>query len=106
MLHIIDEQTHNSACRWVRNGVSAKEAWKHLRIGWLDTYLGTPDHLRVDAGKQFVAKEFLESYSATGITINQVPIESPNSMPIVERVCISETECGHSLLLVRGEWPQ
>ena len=51
---------------------------------WIDTYLGPPDIIVHDAGKNFMSKEF-KSYATTmGITTKAAPVEAHNSVGIVE----------------------
>lgn len=64
---------------------TAEATWKALLRCWSRLYLGPPDYLRIDQGSNFVAREFLESAEADGITVLQAPIESPSTMSHVER---------------------
>ena len=57
ILHVVDEATRFQAARWLSN-VSAKHTWDTLRLCWIDVYLGPPDYIHHDAGKNFVSKEF------------------------------------------------
>ena len=57
VLHIVDEATRFQAGRWLKD-ISARHIWDQLRSCWIDTYLGPPDLISADAGKQFMAKEF------------------------------------------------
>jgi hypothetical protein len=52
---------------------------------WIDTYLGPPDQIIADAGKQFTAKEFAQLANTMGTKVKIVPIEAHNSVGIVER---------------------
>jgi hypothetical protein len=52
---------------------------------WIDTYLGPPDHIVSDAGKNFVSKEFKKYADIIGIRTRAVPVEAYNSIEIVER---------------------
>ena len=84
MFHVVDKATHYSAAMFMRR-MTAEETRKCLLRCWIRTYLGPPDHLRVDQGSNFVAKQFLDSAEAEGITVLEAPIESPNTMSHVER---------------------
>jgi post-segregation antitoxin (ccd killing protein) len=57
VLHIVDEGTRYQAGRWLQN-ISAKHTWDALKACWIDTYLGPPDQITADAGKNFISKEF------------------------------------------------
>ena len=54
-------------------------------MGWIDIYLGPPDQIVVDAGKQFTSKEFSQYVNTLGTKIKIVPVEAHNSVGIVER---------------------
>lgn len=49
------------------NNISAKHAWDLLRMCWIDTYIGPPEYVGHDAGK------------------NSVPVEAHRSVGLVER---------------------
>jgi hypothetical protein len=57
LLHIVDEATRFQAARWLQN-ISAKHTWDILRLCWIDVYVGPPDLLIHDAGKNFTSQEF------------------------------------------------
>ncbi|KAI1003495.1 hypothetical protein K3495_g4719, partial [Podosphaera aphanis] len=84
LLHIVDEGTRFQAGRWLRN-LTAKHTWDTLRACWIDTYLGPPDLITHDAGKNFVSTEFEQFAINVGSTTNAVPVEAHNSIGIVER---------------------
>jgi hypothetical protein len=84
VLHIIDEGTRYQAGRWLQN-ISALHTWDTLKQYWIDTYLGPPDQIVADAGKQFTSKEFAQLANAMGTKVKIVPVEAHNSVGIVER---------------------
>lgn len=84
VLHIVDESTRYQAARWLRD-VSAKHTWDTLRLCWIDVYLGPPDYILHDAGKNFVSREFRQLASSVAITTKSVPVEAHWSIGIVER---------------------
>ena len=75
ILHIIDEATRFQAARWLQN-ISAKHTWDVLRACWIDTYIGPPDHITHDAGKNFVSKEFTGYANSIAISTKSVPVEA------------------------------
>ena len=83
VLHIIDEATHYNAARWLSN-LSAKTTWDTLRMAWIDSYLGPPDFIITDAGKNFISKEFSQLATSLGTTIVSVPVEAHWSIGAVE----------------------
>lgn len=84
VLHIVDESTRFSAGKFLQN-ISAKHTWEVLKMCWIDTYLGPPDLITTDAGKNFVSKEFKEYTGTMGIRVKTVPVEAHNSIGMVER---------------------
>ena len=84
VLHLVDEATRFQAGRWLKN-VSAQHVWDQLRFCWIDTYLGPPDLVTADAGKQFMAKEFKQYAANMGIIIKNAPVEAHHSIGMVER---------------------
>lgn len=84
LLHIVDEGTRFQAGKWLQD-ISAKHTWDILRTCWIDTYLGPPDLITHDAGKNFISNEFKQYASVMGITTKGVPVEAHNSIGMVER---------------------
>lgn len=99
--HIIDEATRYNAARWLPN-LSAKTTWDTLRMAWIDTYLGPPDFIVTDAGKNFVSKEFSQFTTALGTTTVSVPVEAHWSIGAVERY---HAVLRRAYLIVRDEIP-
>jgi hypothetical protein len=52
---------------------------------WIDTYLGPPDLVAHNAGKNFISKEFKQYANTMGIRTKAVPVEAHNSIGMVER---------------------
>ena len=52
---------------------------------WIDSYLGPPDLITHNAGKNFVSKEFVQYTATIGIGTKVVLVEAYNSIRIVER---------------------
>ena len=84
VLHVVDEATHYSAARWLKNHTS-QEVWRALLNCWIYVYAGPPDFLRVDQGSNFVSREFKSSVDTSGITLLEAPVECPNTMSHAER---------------------
>jgi hypothetical protein len=84
LLHVVDKGTCFQAGRWLQN-INAKHTWEVLQMCWIDIYLGPPDLITSDAGKNFVSKEFKEYANTMGICTKAVPVEAHNSIGIVER---------------------
>ena len=51
----------------------------------IDIYLGPPDLIISDTGKNFINKEFKEYANTMGIYIKAVPVEAHNSISIVKQ---------------------
>jgi transposase InsO family protein len=84
VLHVVDEATGYQAGRFLTN-ISAKHTWDALRACWIDVYLGPPDEIVTDAGKNFVSKEFQQHATAMGVTLKTIPVEAHHSIGKVER---------------------
>lgn len=52
---------------------------------WLDVYLGPLDIIVHDAGKNFIASEFQANADMLHIGTKSIPVESANSMKVVDR---------------------
>ena len=65
--------------------MSARNAWDTLRLCWIDVYLGPPDQIVHDAGKNFSSAEFRQQTKAMAIEVKEVPVEAHNSIGKVER---------------------
>lgn len=83
VLHIVEEATHLTAAGFL-NDTSSEEVWRVFVRLWIRTYLGPPDHLRVDQGSNLVSARFRGSATAEGIFVLQVPVECPTKMTHVE----------------------
>lgn len=84
VLHIIDEATRFQAARFLRD-ISTKTTWDALRLCWIDTYIGPPDLITHDAGKNFISREFRQNAKAMSISTKAVPVEAHWSIGILER---------------------
>jgi len=52
---------------------------------WINSYLGPPDLITIDARKNFVSKEFKHYTATIGVTIKSVLVKSHKSIGMVER---------------------
>ena len=84
VLHMVDESTHYQAASFLKSQ-STSEIWKSIQRLWILTYLGPPDYLSVDQGTAYISAEMKANLSASGITLNEAPIENPGSIGLVER---------------------
>ena len=84
ILHIVDEATRFQAAKWLSN-ISAKHTWDILRLCWIDVYIGPPDYIIHDAGKNFISREFRQYAASMAITTKSVPVEAHWSIGMVER---------------------
>ena len=51
----------------------------------INTYLGPPDLITHDAGKNFISKEFKQYASTIGVNTKAALVEAHNSIRMVER---------------------
>jgi hypothetical protein len=84
VLHIVDTATAFQAARFLKD-MSAKAAWDTLKMCWIDTYLGPPDYIVHDAGKNFISTEFKQNARSLSIEVKEVPVEAHNSIGKGER---------------------
>jgi hypothetical protein len=56
-----------------------------LRLCWIDTYIGPPELITHDAGKNFISREFRQYAQSLAITTKSVPVEAHWSVGLVER---------------------
>jgi hypothetical protein len=84
VLHVIDEATRFQAARWLKD-ISAKHTWDILRLCWIDTYIGPPELITHDAGKNFISREFRQYAQSMAISTKSVPVEAHWSIGLVER---------------------
>jgi hypothetical protein len=84
VLQVVDSTTAFTAARFLKD-MSARTTWDTLRACWIDTYLGPPDMIVHDAGKNFVSTEFKQLARLMAIIVKEVPVEAHNSIGLVER---------------------
>jgi hypothetical protein len=54
-------------------------------MAWINTYVGPPDFIITDAGKNFMSKEFSQFATSVGTTTVSVPVEAHWLIRAVER---------------------
>ena len=84
VLQVIDSSTNFGASKFLPN-MSASTTWNILRYCWIDAYQGPPEQIVHDAGKSFASAEFRQLAKTMSITVKEVPVESHNSVGLVER---------------------
>lgn len=82
VIHLVDEATHFSAASFLRSQ-SASETWKAILRLWIHSYMGPPDFLAVDQGSAYASREFKSTLEASGVRIEEAPIDNPGTMGIV-----------------------
>jgi hypothetical protein len=85
VLHIVDAATAFQAAKFLRKDISTTSVWEALRICWIDIYLGPPNIITTDAGKQFTSAKFHQEAQAMSIQVKEVPVEAHHSIGKVER---------------------
>jgi len=84
VLQVVDDATSFGAAGFLPD-MSATTTWNKLRQLWIDTYLGPPEKIVHDAGKNFASDEFRQLASSMSIQVKEVPVEAHNSIGKVER---------------------
>ena len=51
---------------------------------WINIYLGPPDLVTYNVGKNFISKEFKQYASTMGINIKGVPVKAYNFISIIK----------------------
>lgn len=102
VLHVIDESTAFGAARFLKK-ISTEQVWEALRLCWIDTYLGPPDWIVTDAGKQFTSDEFRALAKGMAISVKEVPIEAHHSIGKSERY---HGPLRRAYTIIRAECPQ
>ena len=62
----------------------SKYIWDVLWMYWINMYLGPPDLVIHNIGKNFISKEFKQYVSTMGINMKGVPVKAYNSIGMVE----------------------
>lgn len=65
--------------------MNATYLWNSLHRCWIDVYVGPPDVIKHDAGKNVLAKAFQPQAHLLNIKATEVPIEDSNAISVVER---------------------
>ncbi len=84
VLQVVDAATSFQAAKFLKD-MSARNAWDTLRLCWIDVYLGPPDQVVHDAGKNFSSAEFRHNAKSMAIDVKEVPVEAHHSVGKVER---------------------
>lgn len=84
ILHMVDEATRYQAAKWLQN-VTAKYTWDALQLCSIDIYLGPPDYIYHDAGKNFVSRKFCQLATSLGSTTKSVSVEAHWSIGLIEQ---------------------
>jgi len=69
---------------------------------WIDVYLGPPNVVAHDAGKNLIARAFQLNANMMNIKTKEIPIESANSMTYVERY---HTPLRRAFRIIKSELP-
>jgi hypothetical protein len=65
--------------------MQTKTIWNILKAIWIDTYVGPPDIMVTDAGKNFKSSEFVANARILAIEVEEVLIKAHNSIGKIER---------------------
>lgn len=84
ILHVVDEATNFQVAKRLSD-MSYETLWTALRMCWIHVYLGPPDILAHNAEKNFKGAAFQANTDILHIRTKSIPVESANSMTIVER---------------------
>jgi hypothetical protein len=65
--------------------MQARTIWNIFKAIWIDTYVGPPDIIIIDVGKNFKSSEFVANARILAIEIEEIPVEAYNSIGKIER---------------------
>jgi hypothetical protein len=87
LVHVIDHATRLDGGRFTPSlkNPSAPEIWNTIKLCWIDIYLGPPDILQVDQGRNFNTAFIQTACAMNGIEFQSVPTEAPWRMGVVDR---------------------
>lgn len=102
ILHVVDEATRFQATLWLRT-VSAESTWRALHACWIDVYLGPPDIIAHDAGKNFMARAFQSNADMLHMRTMMILVETAHSISIVERY---HSPLHRAVKIIRQEAPE
>jgi hypothetical protein len=84
VLQVVDVFISFQAASFLKD-MSARTAWDILRLCWIDIYLGLLDNIIYDTRKNFVSVEFRQYAKSIAIQVQEMPVETYNSIGKVER---------------------
>lgn len=84
ILNIVDEATNFHFAKLLEE-ISSEPLWRPGRLCWSPVYLGPPDVIAYDSEKNFMTSAFQANADMSHIWTKSLPVESANSMTIVER---------------------
>ncbi|OWT43021.1 polyprotein [Pochonia chlamydosporia 170] len=86
VLHVIDSATAFQAAKFLNNKEQkARDLWDAIMACWINTYLGPPEWIVHDAGKNFSSAEFKQYAKGLYIRVQEMPVEAHNSIGKAER---------------------
>jgi len=84
VLQVVDSAIAFQAARFLEDMLAAK-TFEALKACWIDVYLGLPDMVVHDTGKNFTSSEFRSLAKGMSIEVKEVLVEAYNSVGLVER---------------------
>lgn len=66
-------------------GQTTSGIWNALRQSWIDVYIGPPDLIVHNAGKNFTSREMVQLAGSLGTGTKCAPVEAHHSIGLVER---------------------
>ena len=72
-------------------------AWDTLHAYWINTYLGPPDMVVYNTGKNFASTKFKQLANSMAIKIKEVLVEAYNSIGLVKRYYVP-LQCAYEII--------
>ncbi|KAF1360357.1 hypothetical protein EJ07DRAFT_165511 [Lizonia empirigonia] len=96
VLHAVDEATAFQAARFLTN-MKASTTWDTLRAMWIDMYVGPPDVIATDAGKNFASEEFVNNAKTMAIEVERYHAAIRRAFEVISADMGSDTSSDHLL---------
>jgi hypothetical protein len=84
VLYAVNEAILFQVARFLAD-IQARTIWNIFKAIWIDTYVGPPDIIITDAGKNFKSSEFVANARILAIEIEEIPVEAHNSIGKIKR---------------------
>lgn len=82
ILYVAVRSTHCHVDRWLPI-ISLDAIWQVSCLGWIDTYLSSPNLVAYSNGRIFIAHAFSQNFASIDTNLKTIPVETLHSMSTV-----------------------